>query len=390
MKRSAFESKSCRPLADQRGVTLVELMVGMLVGLFAVMFISQVLLTSESQKRSTTGGSDAQVNGALALYTMQRDLQMAGYGIASSPAVVGCPLNARFNSSTPTGFPTNLVPVVITRETDRPAGSVGDSVRMLASSKGSYSVPTRVIPPGYAVGGTEFPVRASLGFAQGDLALVGTNGTSPCWVFQVSSTPTARALPRGNVSAAWNPSNTPDVAYGDGAVMMNLGTLVDNQYEIRNGTNILQMSSFDITAPNARQVRDIQPDIVNLRAFYGRDTSVPADGIIDVFDNTTPTTNDGWLRVLALRVILVARSSTWEKRELRPDGTYWYPTPANPEWSVGTEPSVAGAAPCASGTGECITIDVGADATGDVEAKRHRYKVFDTVIPLRNMLWSSQ
>ena len=377
---SSMDSRALRR-STERGVTLVEMMVGMLVGLFAVMFISQVLLTSESQKRTTTGGSDAQVNGALALYTMQRDLQMAGYGIASSPTVIGCPVSARFNSASPTGFTATLAPVVITPEASRPSGSVGDSVRMLASSKGSYSVPTRVIPPGYVVGGTEFPVRASLGFAQGDLALVGTNGTSPCWVFQVTGTPPARALPRGNASATWNPSNTPDVAYGDGAVMMNLGTLVDNRFEIRTGTNILQASSFDVTAPATRIDRDIQPDIVNLRAFYGRDTSVPADGIIDVFDNTTPTTNDGWLRVLSVRVILVARSSTWEKEQV---------TTANPEWSVGTEPAVAGATTCASGTGECITIDVGAGAAGDVEAKHHRYKVFDTVVPLRNMLWSSQ
>jgi len=197
---SLMDSRALRR-STQRGVTLVEMMVGMLVGLFAVMFISQVLLTSESQKRTTTGGSDAQVNGALALYTMQRDLQMAGYGIASSPTVIGCPVSARFNSTSPTGFTATLAPVVITPEASRPSGSVGDSVRMLASSKGSYSVPTRVIPPGYVVGGTEFPVRASLGFAQGDLALVGTNGTSPCWVFQVTGTPPARALPRGNASA---------------------------------------------------------------------------------------------------------------------------------------------------------------------------------------------
>jgi len=374
-----FRIRRQRPAAAERGVTLIELMVGLVVGLFAVMFISQVLLTSESQKRTTTGGSDAQVNGALALYALQRDLQMAGYGISSTPAVLGCPLNVRFNSATPAGFPANLTPVVITPESARPSGSVGDSVRMLASSKGSYSVPTRVIGP-YVPGNTEFAVRASVGFAQDDLALVGLDGASPCWVFQVRGVAAPRTIPRGNDSAQWNPSNTPDVPYNDGAVVMNLGTLVDNQFEIRNGTNILQVSSFDVTAPAVRQVRDVQPDIVNLRAYYGRDTSVPPDGIIDVYDTTTPTTNAGWLRVLAVRVILVARSSTWEREQV---------TTANPEWSVGTEPSVAGAATCASGTGECITIDVGAGVTGDVEPKHHRYKVFDTVIPLRNMLWSS-
>jgi type IV pilus assembly protein PilW len=198
-------------------------------------------------------------------------------------------------------------------------------------------------------------------------------------VFQVTGAPAARSVPRSNT--AWNTANAPDVAYGDGAVLMNLGTLVDTRYEI-NG-NVLQQISFDFANPAAspRPAVDVQPDIVNLRAYYGRDTSVPMDGVIDVFDQTTPTNNAGWLRVLAVRLVVVARSSTWEREIV---------TAANPEWSVGTDPAVAGAATCASGTGECITIDVGAGVTGDVPAKHHRYKVFDTIVPLRNMLWSSQ
>ncbi|MDH4062734.1 MAG: hypothetical protein OEU94_18140, partial [Aquincola sp.] len=242
-----------------RGVTLIELLVGMVVGMLAVLLISQVLLVSEGQKRTTTGGADAQVNGALALYSIQRDVQMAGYGITSSPTVIGCPISARYNGAAPAGFATRLAPLVITPEASRPAGSVGDSIRMLASSKPSYSVPTRVIPPAYAVGNTEFPVRAALGFAQGDLALVATDGAQPCWVFQVTGAPTARALPR--VNTAWNAANAPDVAYADGAVLMNLGTLVDNIYEI-NG-NVLQQSVFDVANPAARVVRDLQPDVVN-------------------------------------------------------------------------------------------------------------------------------
>lgn len=383
----------------QRGVTLIELLVGMLVGMMAVLVISQTLLTSEGQKRTATGGSDAQVNAALALYSIQRDVQMAGYGLTSSPAVVGCPISARYNSAVPTQFPTRLVPVMITRQADRPAGSIGDSIRMLASSKPGYSVPTRVIPPGYnPAGGTEFPVRASLGFdgprpvpgdIGGDLALAASNATNPCWVFQVTASPpaTGRTLPRGNDPTRWNPANTPDVAYGDGAVLINLGTLVDNIYEIDNTNNrkVLRISSFNAASPATRLDRDVQSDIVELRAFYGRDTSVPPDGVVDVYDVPTTAvqaayTNADWLRILAVRVIVVARSSTWEKDPV---------TTANPEWSVGTLPALGGAAPCVSGSGECITLDVGAGVAGDVEAKHHRYKIFDTVIPLRNMLWSS-
>lgn len=365
-----------RGVTGQRGVTLIELMVGMLIGMLAILVISQVLLVSEGQKRTTTGGSDAQINGALSVYAIQRDVQTAGYGFTSSPAIVGCPINALFNGAAPAGFAGRLAPVFITPEVSRPAGSVGDSIRMLSSSKASYSVPTRVIPPAYAVNGQLIPVSAALGFAQGDLALVAADAVQPCWVFQVTAAPTAMSIPRVDQPNAWNSAGTPSQAYGDGSLLVNLGTLVDNRYEINNG--VLQLSSFDLGNPNTRITRDIQADIVSLRAFYGRDTSVVADGIVDVYDTTTPTNNAGWLRVRSVRVLVVARSAQYEKEIV---------TPVNPTWEVGTTPATAGAAAC--GASQCITIDVGAGVVGDVEAKHYRYKIFETIVPLRNMLWSS-
>jgi type IV pilus assembly protein PilW len=375
MIHPVFMSRTER-VSRQLGVTLIELMVGMVIGMLAILVISQVLLVSEGQKRTTTGGADAQVNGALALYTLQRDLQTAGYGFTSSPGVIGCPISARFNGATPTGFATTLAPIFITPESARPAGSVGDSIRMLASSKTSYTVPTRVIPPGIAVNGQSFPVSSSLGFVQGDLGLVAADAVQPCWVFQVTAAPTAMAVPRADNGGTWNTAGTPTQAYGDGSILVNLGDLVDNRYEINNG--VLQLSSFNSASPSARTTRDIQADLVGLRAYYGRDTSPTADGIVDVYDTTTPGTNADWLRVLSVRLLVVSRSGQYEKEVV---------TPANPTWDVGATPSTADATTC--GTSKCVTFDVGAGVAGDVEAKHYRYKVFETIIPLRNMMWSS-
>jgi type IV pilus assembly protein PilW len=379
MMHLCFAPAPPRAIQRQRGVTLVEMLIGMLVGMLAVLVISQVLLTSEGQKRTTTGGADAQVNGALALYTLQRDVELAGYGIASSPTIIGCPISARFNGTTPTGFAATLAPVVITPQASRPTGSVGDSIRVLASSTNAVAVPTRVITPNYVAGGNTFNVRSTVGFSQGDLALVATDDANPCWVFQVNGAPTATSLPRTD-NATWNAAGNPSVNYNDGAVMINLGTLVDNRYEINNET--FGVTSFNVATPNSPVTRQLQTDIVQLRAFYGRDTSAGPgnDGIVDVFDTTTPTTNAAWQKLLSVRVIAVARSSTYEKDIV---------TTANPRWSVGTSPAVTGAATCPSGSGSCIELDVGAGVAGDVPAKHYRYKVFETVIPLRNMLWRS-
>ena len=373
--------RSPRCTAAQRGVTLVELMVGMLIGMLAILVISQVLLVSEGQKRTTTSGADAQVNGALSLFTIQRDIQAAGYGFTSSPGIIGCPLSARYNNggAAPVGFPAVLAPLTITPEAARPAGSVGDSIRILSSSKTSYAVPTRVVPPGIAVAGQSVAVAAALGFAVGDMAVVAADGVQPCWVFEVTAGLTATQLPRVD-NARWNTGGTPTQAYGDGSVVLNLGTLIDNRYEINivNGVNVLQVSSFDSANPTVRITRDVQAGVVGLLAYYGRDTSAPIDGIVDVYDTTTPGNNADWLRVMSVRLLVVSRSGQYEKDIV---------TPANPSWEVGATPPTTGSAAC--GASQCVTIDVGADAAGDVEAKHYRYKVFETIVPLRNMMWSS-
>ena len=75
--------------ARQAGLSLVELMVGMMVGLIGIIIISHLYITNEQYKRSTTGSGAAQVNGAIALYSLERDLRMAGYGINNASAL-GC------------------------------------------------------------------------------------------------------------------------------------------------------------------------------------------------------------------------------------------------------------------------------------------------------------
>ena len=68
-------------LRRQSGFTLVEMMVGLVIGLIASLVIMQTFSEFEGNKRSTTGTSDAQTNGSIGLYMVQRELQFAGYGI---------------------------------------------------------------------------------------------------------------------------------------------------------------------------------------------------------------------------------------------------------------------------------------------------------------------
>ena len=65
----------------QAGFSLVEIMVGMVIGLLATLVIVQIMSAFEAQKRVTTGNADAQTNGGITLFGIERDLQMAGFAL---------------------------------------------------------------------------------------------------------------------------------------------------------------------------------------------------------------------------------------------------------------------------------------------------------------------
>jgi type IV pilus assembly protein PilW len=77
---------------SMRGVTLIELMVGIVIALIASLVIAQVFSVSESYKRSTTGGSDALQSGGFSTYALSRLIGAGGAGFASTPSAVGCAL----------------------------------------------------------------------------------------------------------------------------------------------------------------------------------------------------------------------------------------------------------------------------------------------------------
>jgi type IV pilus assembly protein PilW len=361
------------------GFTLIELMVGVMLGLLASLAVTHVLVNSEGQKRTTTSGSDAQVNGALALSTLERAIKPAGYGFAAVPVAVGCPLKAYFNGAqivTLNGypFPTALAPLVIT---DGAAGAP-DTIRILASGKTSYSVPLRIASPGYAPPALSFPVASVRGVEKGDL-LVAVASTSaapaiPCEMFQATANPgTAAEVARAD--NAWNASSKPGGNFPESGALINLGAPIDTTYSIATGgltVRSLKIASDANSTPSYPAANEVFPNIVQLQAFYGKDTN--ADGSVDLWNASVPTTSAEWQQVMAVRLAVVARSTQYEKDEV---------TSANLSWDVGNAGTVTGSAAC--GSSKCVAIKI--DTLADW--KHYRYKVFETVIPLRNMLWNS-
>jgi len=79
------------------GFGLVEILVGVVIGLIALLVIYQALALSEGYKRTTTAGGDAQSAGMISTFILGQDIGNAGNGIAASAQdTASCPSTGNF------------------------------------------------------------------------------------------------------------------------------------------------------------------------------------------------------------------------------------------------------------------------------------------------------
>jgi type IV pilus assembly protein PilW len=109
-----------------------------------------------------------------------------------------------------------------------------------------------------------------------------------------------------------------------------------------------------------------------MKAMYGKATTI--GGPVAAYDKTAPTSNTDWQKVTSVRIAVVARSNQYEKDIV---------TAAVPQWDVGAAIAVASTATC-NGTSKCLSLDVSTLP----DWQHYRYKVYDTIVPLRNMIWN--
>lgn len=358
--------------ANQSGFTLVELMVGVVLGMLTIIVIAQVLGQSEAQRRSLASGSDADVNGSLALFTLQRDIQMAGYGLAASPTALGCTVKSNYDGTARPDI--TLVPALIGN-----GGNDGepDSITVMQGHTSGSAIPMRIKEDK----STRFIVESTSGTSVGDQIVAvpqAWSSTQWCTLFAVTNNTasadtslTTENLPHADTNA-WN--KTPAVmTYDSSSILVNIGTPTFKTYMVTG--NNLQLAERDPSTGVGSGAQDLFSEIVNLQALYGKDED--SNGTVDKYDNIAPTTADGWKQVIALRIALVARNNKYEREVV---------TDSEPLWDVGKSIDVANEKYLADcGGSQCITLKI--DHLDDW--KHYRYKVYTTTVPLRNVLWNS-
>ena len=327
------------------GFSLVELMVGIVVAMAAVIVVMQVFKVSEGQRRNTTGGDDAATTGAIALSLMQRDLRQAGQGFTTAQ-LLDCKLNLGDGRSI-----GELVPVQI-NPTGIPEGD--DNTDVLQVSYGSgWGAPEGALifsQPGAAT----YNVGAPQAYQVGDRVVATPPSRPATCVLDLTG---LTAAPAGNAVA---------VGFGtagvSGGTLFNLGrTPRFVFYAVRSGRlTVCDMLTQNCNSASADNWTEVADNIVSLRAEYAMDTTLTRDLVADQYSqdlgNSVFSRVCVWSRIVGVHFVLVARSRQAEASDV--------PTAA-PTWAA------------SSASAPTIVLDDG--------WQRFRYKTFETTVPLRNM-----
>jgi type IV pilus assembly protein PilW len=372
-------------------------MVSVVIGMLALVFAMRLMTGSEQNRQSAMGGSDSMQNGMLALFSISGDAGQAGYGI-NDPIIAGC--NTIFSDTghyalAPAQRGTTaikpLAAVVIENNATGP-----DRVSFYSGSAVSGTA-TLGLTSSYA-NGTRINIdRIPYGFAQRDVIVVGPvqpGGT--CALAQLSDNPANLPPPPGQQYVVigqggdyrYNSGGLGTTFTGGASRLFNLGpaaSLSFHTWSVADG--FLQLSATDIG--NNAQASAVADNIVSLKAQYGFDTRAGAAFDPDAGMKVTQWSNtminaDGigetgdagdWQRIAAVRLAVVARSKNPERPAA---GAACSATPDKPKAFGMNAPSGVTAVP--------VTIDVA--VTGDpVDWHCYRYRVFETIVPLRNASW---
>jgi type IV pilus assembly protein PilW len=360
--------------ARQLGLSMAEIMVAAAIGMIGILIITQAYLTSDRFNRATLGEGGAQTNGLIALFTIERDVRVSGYGIANSGAL-GCSqiywyYDPNYSSNIQPGSPLptiTLAPVLITTDTVAPVDVDPVKITAMFSTDAERILPTSIT--NFNAKSSEVTVDGTAGYADGDLVLmVGSSGCTLGKITQVQPGPQKLQLNPG-VSAPYNPPawGSFPTTYASGDSILNLGNPVVREYSIVN--NKLQVTDALLQAGGA-SAQVLVDGIVDMRAQYGHDSN--GDGTVDTWNSTTPTTSANWQRVLAVRIAVLARIGEYEKPTV--SGGDCDATTSAPTW---TGSSISG--------GAFAKLSFAAGSTD----RCYRYRVFETTVPLRNMIWRS-
>lgn len=341
-----------------RGISLIDLMVGLAIGLAAMLIILKVAILFESRRRSSTGIADAQLNAASATLVIARELRIAGQGLGPADAL-GCTMVHDLSHLDA----ISLLPLEIING----VSGAPDRLRILASASPQIISAANLITAHVASDSTMM-LDSTLGIAPGHHLLLHEPGKN-CVLFKATSIPLGGYRVTHPLSSA---SGLPN--YASGARVINLGSLHYLEFSV-DTNGYLQVNRY-LSEADTWQSAALASGVVSLQAQYGFDTQSStqsstqvtrwSDTMVDADGNGITGDNGDLRRLIAVRLVVVVRSA-----ERSDQGC----TTSVPQWMAGT-----------ASNGQLAATDINLSHINDWRC--FRYRVLQTEVPLRNLLWT--
>ncbi|WNL48050.1 PilW family protein [Dyella sp. BiH032] len=359
------------------GLSLIELMVGMVISLICVLGMMSAFSIYEGRKRTVTSGGDAQQNGLYSLFELERQVRTAGSGLTQgfNYGLWGCSITAyggnarKLPSATampavfaawPSATPVKMrvVPVLIASGGNDTAGNAKpDTLAIVGGNPAGTVFRASVVG---ASGTAAVTLDNAFGFAANDYVLA-TTSTGECSMAKIASASSSSS--QLTLSAADSP---PTGLAVDGSVF-DIGNQPSvSLYGIDTSTSTLV--TYDMLGRNGATPLTIADGVVQLKALYGIDSD--GDDVVDTWvqpvgdwaiDKLTvdqASAAAAFAKIKAVRIAVVAQSLLPERAADYSGAstlTLFGDLDAGLRYTVGTQP-------------------------------QYRYKVYDTVIPIRNAI----
>ena len=290
-----------------RGMTLIETMVALVIGMVLTLAVFSVMATFEGRRRTLTSTSDLEQAGTLAMFQLERWVRTAGSGfVQSAEYAYGCALNAAKSSaqilpastlSAPfagvnpgTSGVFRLAPVMILPGQTTPGASGSGSDVLVLMSSGASSGETATLFNG-AAAAAQLTLVNSVAFTANDLVLLAdqqpaaAGGIAPCLLTQAGSTAIAGTETTMALSGTWYAPTVNSVSptsFSDTAAALTLGNPGLNRppaFQLVGVGDNNTLYTYDLLKTSATPLQARGEGVFELHALYGVDSD--GDGFVD-------------------------------------------------------------------------------------------------------------
>lgn len=342
-----------RAVKLQRGVTLVELMVAIVISSLLALAVTSVMANFEGRRRTTTSINDINQAGNYAVWAIDDVLRSAGSGFAQTAGFsFGCKLLAAKGGvpilPAPAAFAApfdsigqafRLAPALIVKDGTKPGDSKqgSDVLVVMGGAAGKSEVPAYLADSPSAA---SLKLTNTLSFSADDLILladrdVATGDTMPCMFSQVDGNfreAGRTELPLAGTYYQAMIDSKPLSSYSGSTVALDMGNVTKGNppfFALIGVGDNSSLYAYDLLQTSAAPQQALATGVFEMHALYGLDSN--HDGKVDAWVKpegpySYATLTDGTVntagvigQIKAIRVGLILRAALLERNKVSPN-----------------------------------------------------------------------